>query len=351
MSKRLQQPITYEKTIDAIYEIKPDLYKAVNNLLPIKNESETVRYFKQKAEATNKGEEGLFKVTPELLLNNEIKEHNELLKNATDKDYKLLERKIKEYEAALRYFKPRRVSEHKILVNDFNNVLADKHDYFAQEFDSNEEYKDFILANDKILRLRLYHPDKPEHITGTDVVYEIYDLLNERVRFIHLQYKVWDDKTIYLNNPKIQSQMKKMDLTLCKSGYCKGKNQENKPDSYRLPYCCGFFRPTDRIMNSDSSLKSSGFHIPMCEMFKYLNKHGKITKKEIAQKSVSNKIFEDLFILNLAGSRWIDMKYLDRFYMEKGLDSFMQNISLRAQEFIISSEEEKQLNKNKSGIQ
>jgi len=339
ISKRLQQPLTYEKTIDAVYDMNPKLYKVVNGLLPIKNESETVRYFKQKAEAKNQGVEGLFKVSPEQLLKEEIKEHNELLKNASDNDYKLLKRKIKEYEAALRYFAPRRVSEHKILIHDYNNTLASQHKYFAQEFDSNEEFKDFTLQNDKILRLRLYHPDKPEHITGTDVVYEIFDLLNERVRFIHLQYKIWDDKKIYLNSGNIKSQMLKMNSVLCQSGYCNSINQNNKPDDYRLPYCCAFFRPTDRIMYSDSKLKSSGYHVPMCEMFKHLKNNGQIAKKEIASKSISNKIFEDLFILNLAGSRWISMKDLDKFYMEKGLNSFMENINLRAQEVQIYSEE------------
>src|SRR5690606_15016336 len=143
---------------------------------------------------------------------------------------------------ALKYFEPKKMSEDKILHQDFNNILSHKHKIFANEFNSPKQ-KDYLLTDDRILRLRLYHPDRAERVTGTDLVYELYDLKEGRVRLVHLQYKLWNKGNLYLNSGNAKGQIEKMKSILCGSGFCREQLPRIGNNEFRFPYCSGFFRP------------------------------------------------------------------------------------------------------------
>lgn len=78
IAKRAQQPITYENAIDMVHDLDSEIYHQIVNLLSVKNESDTVKYYKQMAIAKS---EGLFQYKPSDLINQDLKEHQELLKN------------------------------------------------------------------------------------------------------------------------------------------------------------------------------------------------------------------------------------------------------------------------------
>jgi len=336
IAKRVQQPITYEKAIDMVYDLDSEIYDQIVNLLSTKNESDIVKYYKQMAVAKS---EGLFQYQPSDLINQAIKEHQELLKTTTtDADkLKFIKRKIQELKAALDYFTPRKISEHKILQRDFS--LEPKHEFFRKKLYERDEYKDYELTDHRILRLRMLHPDKEEAIIGADLIYEYFDLLKEEVRFIHLQYKTWDEQVLYLNQGNIKDQLMKLQSNVCKSGFCSDLNGNKFPSNYRLPYCSAFFRPTNKIQSVDSSLHSTGNHIPVCEVLKILQSDPKLTRKNMKGNYLTSDHFTDLFISNILGSRWIQMSTLENYYEQKGISSLTQNIRIHAQEVQTYGEE------------
>lgn len=332
-------PITYEFAFEIIYDLNPDLYDSIVKLLVSKNENETVKYYKEEAEASSTEDK---KVEPVDLINNEINRVENLIDKKGGKATYLLKRKFDLY-AAKEYFKPRNQSEHKSLNHDF--YLRSREEYFGKPIYENDSYKDYKLKKDKFLRLRLLHPDKEEAILGVDLVYEHFDLRFNRVRFAHMQYKTWNNNVLYASSTKnLISQIEKMQKNLCQSGYCKGP-QNKKREDYRFPYCSGFLRPTSKIQQADSKLITTGLHIPICQALSIFANDSKLTKENTRDRSIKGHIFEELFITNIAGSRWIDIDDLEKFYVEKGILSHSNRIRVHAQEIDTFSEYEK--NKNR----
>lgn len=328
IARKLPQPISYEHSLDLIYDISPDIYNQITTLLTNKNESDTVKYYKEKAELLSTNDKP---VTPLDLINTDLDEHRILHEKSGDKRF--IARKILELSAAKEYFTPREVSEHKILSGDF--YLAEHGGYFSKKIYENDSYKDYKLPNSNLLRLRLLHPDNAESILGVDLIYEFFDLEKNRVRFAHLQYKTWNTNILYLNDERMSNQLSKMERNLCSSGFCKDHNGEKYPPSYRLPFCCGFLRPTSKLQSSESKLVSTGVHLPICEVKKIRETDNKITKNNILDRSISNKNFEELFNDNILGSRWISIDTLEDFYESRGLNSLTDSIRIHAQEVIM----------------
>lgn len=332
-------PITYEFAFDIIYDLNPKLYESIITLLTSKNENETVKYYKEEAEAAST-EDNI--ILPVDLITTELKRLESLLEKSGKKSTYLLKRKF-ELIAAKEYFTPRAQSEHKSLNHDF--YLRGRDDYFGKPLYENDNFKDYKISKDKILRLRLLHPDREEAILGVDLVYENFDMQFNRVRFAHMQYKTWNNNVLYESaTTNLVSQIQKMESHLCKSGYCKGPKNQKRED-YRFPYCSGFLRPTSKIQNPDSKLLTTGLHIPICQALKLFAEEKKISKENSKDKSIKGHIFEELFMTNIAGSRWIDIEELEKFYIEKGINSHTNRIRIHAQEVDTFSEYEK--NKNR----
>lgn len=67
MAKKSPQPITYEQALDLIHDLNPEIYKQVTTLLSNKNESDVVKYYKEKAE--------ILSAAPTTLIDADIIEH------------------------------------------------------------------------------------------------------------------------------------------------------------------------------------------------------------------------------------------------------------------------------------
>lgn len=335
ISKRSRQAIPYKKALQLINDISPETHKEVSDLLTKTNESEIVKYYKQKAEALSA--EANAKISPEQLIEKDLNEERRVL--ALGENTNLIQRKIFELESALEYFQPEDISENYILNHDFS--LTHKHEFFNRKLYDSAKVKDYELTGKRVLRLRLLHPDKAERIIGSDLVYEQFDLKTERVRFIHLQYKTWNTNTLYFSQGNMIDQIEKLDKNICKSGYCQNNSGSKFSENYRFPYCSAFLRPTSYLTKPDSSLISSGIHLPICMVNKIRQTDKKIDTKNTHGKSVGHRIFEELFIDKHIGSRWITIDELEKFYKDKGITSETGRIRIHAQEVITQSEEEK----------
>lgn len=338
LAKNVNTSISYEHAFRIIHDLKPELYEAVINLLVNKNESEDVKLFKEKAEALSDVDDN---ISPIDLINKEMEEIDSMLtksKNKSSNSTYLYKRKF-ELTAAKEYFTPRKVSEHKSLNHDF--YLRARDEFFGKPLYENDDFRDYKINKDKVLRLRLLHPDKAEAILGVDLIYEHFDLQLNRVRFAHMQYKAWDNKSLYESSTSnLKDQILKMKSNLCEQGYCKGPENKKK-SGYRFPHCSGFLRPTSKLQHSESKLISTGLHIPICQALKLFQEDGKINKDNSKDKSIKGHIFEELFISNIAGSRWIKIDELEKFYTEKNIISYTNRIRIHAQEVDLFDESKK----------
>lgn len=327
LATKRHQPPTYENSIGLLNEIAPSVYKDFVKLLSRKNDSELVQFYTELAEI--KSIELQKEVTPIQLVEEQIEVYKKLTQQDSSK--RVVKKRLMEHMVARERMEPVRLTENRILNRDYNSNRTT----YAEQFFANDHYTDFKLKGGDILRIRFLHPDNDEHITGADLIYEQYDVRKNQVRFVFLQYKMWEDNVIYKSQTKnLIPQLQKIESMLCKNKLCHSSQGIKTSNSYRFPYCSGFLRPTDRVQNSDSKLVSSGYHLPVCDAIKILESDGKIDKKEIKEKAFKSNVFEELFNNNFVGSRWIEIEKLEELYKANDIFKSSDRIRLYAQEII-----------------
>ena len=175
-------------------------------------------------------------------------------------DLELLEGRVKTLKKVRQEIKPREHYEGQLIFRDAmrsSRVLP-----VSQE---GNNYREFDIGDSRILRIRVLHPDPPEHKIGADLIYENYDARDETVRLAFVQYKLWDRKLFYYDE-RLDKQIQKMFALTCEKGGLCAPPSQREMWVYRLPYCTAFFRPTDRLQSPNSTLHSTGLHMPICAM-------------------------------------------------------------------------------------
>lgn len=332
LARNAGQSITYDQAFDFIYEINPTAHAGIIQLLLHRNDNDLACRFKETAQLLSTPDRV---VNPVDLINEEILKQQAIIKDKKDKAQHTISY-INRLIAARDYFEPSEFqSENRILNHDM--FLRQRADVVHQLY-SHDHYQDYALDNHQVLRMRLLHPDKAEDILGVDLIYEIHDLSKMKVRFVHLQYKMWDGKELYFSSSKsLRSQLEKMDSCLCKAGHCSDASGRKSNDSFRFPFCAGFLRPTSKIQDANSKLVTSGIHVPACLANRLAQTSVKIDKPGIAQSYISHHVFEEAFNTNILGSKWIDLDDLKKFYEDKGILSYTDRIRIHAQQFDLSS--------------
>jgi len=338
IARRKPQHITYEQSLRIYADLDPEIYEEFDKLVSEKNQNERSRLFIEQAqvltETTGKT------VTPDELVEKEIKKYKELKKNAKKGQTRRISQEISALEAVLENLKPRYLSEHAIIVNDFTQI--DRTKLFGEKTFAAVKHVEYSLSKERLIRIRLLHPDKPEHLTGADLVYEQIDTINERVRFLFMQYKTWDDNVIYFSSHRnLLPQLQKMEKLLCKHSnkYCEFRSSTSL-DNFRMPYCSGFLRPTDKLQFKKSKMISSGMHLPVCAALEIYKTQKKFEKDFLKNVLPDHYIFERLFALGLVGSRWIDYEEAEVLYQKNGILDEGQNLTIHAREFVREEEPE-----------
>jgi hypothetical protein len=333
IAKKSDPPPTYENAIRILHDISPELYEDVIKQLPQKNLSETAKFYQSKAELQSHIDK--IQVTPAQVIQADIDELKDLLAKSNDLDSERksnISQRLIQLEAAKINLKPRQINENRILQRDFSKI--DRID-FGHQFVQSDDFKiDYQLKNDTYLRVRLLHPDKPEHVTGADLIYEQHNEESGKIRLMFLQYKIWEDGVLYFSQAgNLEAQLLKMKALLCDHGFC------DKPDTlkhdldYRFPYCSAFLRPTDKLQQTNEKLISSGIHIPICSALRFKQEgESKIDKKYIRHQTLTHKIFEHLFNRALIGSKWLDETEVERLYKENGIIDSDDTVKIYARE-------------------
>jgi hypothetical protein len=188
---------TYDYALELGAEICPELLGKEVSLLQRSRESHLTREYRQRAEAKTRslGKE----VSALSLLEAEISEYRELLsiskgKQQTDR----LKLRLKLLESSREELAPDSHSENQLIFRDAYNVERQ-----MPSPKSGHGFRDFSLPDENIMRLRVFHPDRPEHLSGADVIYERHDATNDAVSLVALQYKIWEGKSLSLGDGRM----------------------------------------------------------------------------------------------------------------------------------------------------
>ncbi|MEK6257090.1 MAG: hypothetical protein AABP62_00600 [Planctomycetota bacterium] len=299
---------TYQEAIRLGGEICPEIL-GESSLIRASQESATTREFRQKAvlSSRNTGNE----VTVLELLDREITQIKELLKSANkDERTAELSRRLTSLERARIEVSPSKISEHQAIRRD-----AAVFEYEIPSLGSSQGYSDFALLAGNVLRVRVFHPDNPEFVTGADIVYERHNIESETAAIVGVQYKIQDDDGLYLNDARMKKQLGRMRSFFCDAELCKASSQDH---TFRFPFCSAFLRPTDRLQSPDQSLRTTGEHLPICkiESVKSTGIRGAelLRYKNIRAMSLSHSVFEQLFSTGKIGSRTLTYAQLEDLY-------------------------------------
>ncbi|MCP1454577.1 hypothetical protein [Pseudomonas kilonensis] len=323
---------TYENTLELGGELYPELLGPEHSLLRRERESDTVKEFRQRANLLSVQQER--NVAPVELLQVEIDLLKSLLEIAKlDRDNQSktdqLKRKLAVYEKAKEELSPAEHTENKLIFRDAYNA-----DRELPTLGNGLGRKDYQLPDGNRLRLRVLHPDKPEHITGADVIYERHDELTQTVNLVVVQYKIWDGKKLYLSDERLQGQLARLKCFTCDQQLCKDTSAEQP---YRFPHCSAFLRPTDKLQSANQKLISRGEHLPLCNVdrCKSLSRSGgyKLEYDKIKPTSLTSELFEHMFNRGKIGSRALSYEELEDIYRNSSIIDRSESVVVYAQEY------------------
>ena len=318
---------TYAQSIALARALFPKLFNPDESLLIRQQESEITREYRQLAKAESSLQKKA--IAPLELVKSDIAKYEKLVKTSVETDK--LRQRLTKLQLAKHELQQTEYTEQQLILRD---AIRTHSEYPISG--SGKDYREFKLPNHRTLRIRVLHPDKPEHLMGADVIYEHYWDERKLVRLAAIQYKIWNNRVIHQDG-RMDKQIERLRSTFCESELCKPSQNSKRADAYRLPYCAAFLRPTDKPQSTDSKLVSTGYHVPICVVtrsWKDGPKGGKrIASKNIRSESVTHKIFEETFNSNMLGSGFVAYEKLEELYRNNKILNAEERIVIHAQEF------------------
>ena len=299
---------TYNHALELGARICPQVLGEDVSLLRRHRESATVREFRQKAEAKSRIGDPVSALT---LLETEITEYRDLLATARNRQRTdQLKSRLTQMEQALEAIAPNRHSEGQLIWRDAFSIERD-----APALKMGQGHKDFLLPDNNVLRVRVTHPERAESISGADIIYERHSPEKQTANIVGVQYKIWEDRTLYLTDHRMQRQLNRMQEFFCKKGLCEPSGTDQ---TYRFPFCSAFLRPTDRLQTSNQELRSTGEHLPICLLNKVKSVGARgaeiLRYDDVREASLSYGVFEELFTSGKIGSRTLRYEELQQLY-------------------------------------
>jgi hypothetical protein len=328
---------TYKNALRFGGALYPELLGDETSILRRDYESDVTREYRQKAILMSKREGRI--VSPLDLVLEDIKLYDELIflseNNKSDKEKTdQLKKRLVHFIIAKNEIDVSPHSENELIFRDAYSV-----DRSLPSAQNGQSYRDFYLTNNRILRVRVLHPNKSEQIVGADIVYERHNPLEKTLNLACIQYKIWENRKLYFSDDRLHKQIERMRGFLCNRGICAQSDDES---SYRFPYCSAFLRPTDKIQKTDQKFLSTGEHLPICKIYTCKTKGilGAETLEYEAIKDVSlnGDLFDELFNKGRIGSRKITYLELEKLYSDGLIQPSTDTMIIYAQEFAIESQ-------------
>ncbi len=323
---------TYDNALEFGGELYPAMLGADSSILRRERESDIVKEYRQKAQL--KSIKQAKDITALSLLQADIAELKDLLEISKSNNKERaktdqLKRRLTIFVAAEAELNPVPHSENQLIFRDALSV-----ERTVPTLRSGKSFRDFELPDSSILRVRVLHPDKPEHVTGADIIYERHLPSEERASIVVVQYKIWEDKTLLMTEPRMLGQIDRLRAFTCEDKVCEPDDTTNP---YRFPCCAAFLRPTDKLQRPDQSFVSTGEHIPLCRIHDACSRSARgkpqLEYKKMRNISLSNEMFEQLFNKGKIGSRYLTYAELTDLYKRNAIAEDENTVVIYAQEF------------------
>jgi hypothetical protein len=323
---------TYDNALDLGGELYPELLGPDFSVLRRDRESDTAKEYRQKAKLISMKKNET--IDPVALVQADIAEFKDLLsiaeRNKNDRTrVDQLKKKLGQLVAAEMEMTPAAHSENQLIFRDAYNVERN-----LPAIQSGRASRDFELPDGNVLRVRVLHPDRPEHVSGADIIYERHSPMEEKASIVAVQYKIWNDKVLRLTDPRMIDQLAKLKRFMCANGTC---GQDESDNTYRFPCCAAFLRPTDKLQKTDQKYFSTGEHLPICRIdeCKTETARGKpaLEYRNMRNVSLSSEMFEYLFNKGKIGSRLLSYAELKTLYADYLIESAEDHVVIYAQEF------------------
>ncbi|AIR85334.1 hypothetical protein [Pantoea rwandensis] len=318
---------TYSNILDLGGVLYPELLGPETSILRREFESDLCKEYRQKSQLLSLRRN--IEVPAIDIVNTDIEELRGLLSLATNSSrVDQLKKRLIQLNNVKDELIIKPHTETQLIFRDAYNV-----DRGIKSLASSQAAKDFRLTDDKALRLRVLHPERPEHITGADIIYERHDIKNERISIVAVQYKIWENRKLPFTDERMLSQIDKMKKFLCdKDACCAGGGDQR----YRFPFCSAFIRPTDKLQKADQKLISYGEHLPICSIQDCLTlgpKGGVLLEYDsFKDVSLSSEMFEVLFNRGKIGSRSFSYNEIELMYEQVKVTDYGDRVIIYAQE-------------------
>lgn len=324
MATAQRQAVSYPEAMSFGAELYPELLSPEKSLLYRAREAPAIRAFREKAEAASILEK--MGITPQVIIKREIKRLAQLisLRPGAAKD---MQRELATLYKNLKHLEGSRYSEHNLIATDVFSAARPRLPKPPVRRDRSQHYE---LGGGRSLNIRMLHPDKPEHICGADVVYEVCSLESERARVAFAQYKVWENESLAYSQID-RRQLDRLRDAVCDTGFCRPDSPEAKV-AYRLPYCSAFLRLTDRLQRPESRLISAGWFVPICRLPK-MTEPGSLRRADITNRCVSSDMFEAALVESVVGSDWRSFEEIENLYKRTKIFEANDKIIIHAQEY------------------
>lgn len=329
MADKSSENTTYQDIMDLANRLAPNFFGRLN-LLRKSNESELAIQYRQQADMESR--EKKEKVLPVDVAKREKARWRTYLNKQDIDDRDAVIKRLRKIESVIEELEPRLYTENRLLASR-DIAVGDDLEYVSK----GGHYLDIALPRNRILRLRLIHPDAPEDATGIDVLYEHHNVPLKKARIVASQYKIWEKQTLYTTQSNVEEQLKKLKCVFCDGNLCKEDDKDTDKNLYRLSYCSAFLRPTNKLQNSDTRLLSIGYHVPICRVDKLWEatpKGKKLTYEKIRKESLTQSAFEELFYNEMLGSKWIAYSDLEKLYNHYGVLKPGETAMIYAQDFV-----------------
>ena len=210
IARRGSVEATFRQAIALGEELLPDHFTPEKRMLDGARETQNARYIRQLAEAQSvrEGRDVLPTEVAEELIS---KERGNALLNP---EGELIQTKLNALQLTLEELKPKKTTEHQVIFRDVYRVERDLP--VTREGKNSKQYQ---LDKDRALRIRVLHPDLPEHKTGADLIYEHLDMKRNVARIAHIQYKMWNRAT-FVQDERMTRQCERLRQMTCQSGIC-----------------------------------------------------------------------------------------------------------------------------------
>lgn len=324
---------TYNHALELGSIICPELLGSDVSLIHQDRMSElTKEYIQRAALASIRDKKS---IPPLDLVAKDIEEYESLLKVAKESKNKekidKLTRRLKSLYQTQAELDTEKNSENQLIFRDAYRIERNRPKLF--------ETKNSIVfkfSESSILTVRVLHPERTEHITGADLIYERYNENNKTVSLAFIQYKIWENNKVSLSSEQGQrmlGQLDKMRSLLCCQGFC----ECNDSNCYRFACCSAFLRPTNRLQSPSQKLISRGDYLPICKIERLISQKGEalfLQEDKITKSSINQDLFEPLFNSGKIGSRELTLDALASLYENKDILSERENnILIYAQDY------------------